>query len=802
MDTPPPSITPASDFSVVIAALNEAGNIGAVLDEILTLWDGQLDFEIVVVDDGSTDETAAVVLERANRTPRVRLVRQAYRRGKSAALGSGAAAARGRFMVTMDADGQDDPRDALRLAQTLRDAPEPKPLVAGARARRLDGFARLLATRFANGLRRRLLNDDCPDTGCGLKAFERDLFLQFPVFEGAHRFLPALAKAHGRDVVNVRVEHRERMSGDSKYTNLGRAAVGIFDLFGVAWLISRTRPQTPRPETPAAAAKLSFGAYALLAIFALFMFLPGQSSLPPTDRDESRYAQATAQMLESGDFIDIRFQDAERHLQPAGIYWLQAISVATFSSAADREIWANRLPSLISAVLSVLLTAWIASMAFGRSAGVVAGVMMAACVLLNTEARLAKIDATLLATILAAQGLLLKAYLDTKPLKHWQAILFWALLGVGLMLKGPIPLLVVAFTILVVSLWDRKVRWLGRLRPYWLVATLAVAAPWLIAINIKTNGAFLSEAVGQSMLYKVGHAQQGHAAPPGYHLLMFPLMFWPGALLAILAAPFAWANRRAPQVRFLLSWIFPTWAMFELIATKLPHYVLPTYPAIAAITAAALVASAGFLARKPGFITGALATIAALMGLVFCALLPYAALEFDSTKKIYAVIIGVIAGALWLWTCWRVARGRRNILTLVTATLAAFVLLPALFGTVAPSLQRVWLSRQINETFARVKPCDSSILISGPYAEPSMIYLVGTDTILADGERAATILSAGNGCDVALLGGDDEALFLTAMGAAGQTPVRLGQVAGQNYSNGRDLTLTFYAGPRAETAAN
>lgn len=549
------------EVSVVVAALDEAENIGPVLDEIETVFGGGAPFEIVVVDDGSTDATAEVVTARAAAAPRVRLVRHGRRRGKSAALGTGVAAARGRFVVTMDADGQDDPAEALKLVQALMAAPAPRPMVAGIRRSRRDGAARLVATRFANGLRQALLKDDCVDSGCGLKAFERDLFLRFPMFEGLHRFLPALAKAQGHPVLSIPIEQRPRMSGESKYTNLGRAAVGLFDLLGVAWLVSRTRPERA-PVADARRTGVGAMTYAALAVFAVLMFAPGQASLPPFDRDESRYAQAVVQMLDSGDFVDIRFQDRARHLQPAGIYWLQAAAVTAFSDPDARAIWAHRLPSLLAAIASVLLTAGVGTRAFGRGPGIAAAVILGASLLLNVEAHMAKIDATLLAVTLAVQGLLMRAYLDRERLSLPAAALFWALLGVGIMLKGPLILLFAGLTATALTLWDRSPQWLMRLRPWLVVLTALVVAPWVWAISERTQGAFLQEALGRSLMNKVGNSQQGHVGPAGYHLTMFGLVFWPGAIFALLAIPYAWLKRREPAVRFMIAWIVPAWIVF------------------------------------------------------------------------------------------------------------------------------------------------------------------------------------------------------------------------------------------------
>ncbi len=359
---------------------------------------------------------------------------------------------------------------------------------------------------------------------------------------------------------------------------------------------------TPDPSSRLRAADLL-----LLAAFALALFLPGLAELPPFDRDESRYAVAVTQMVASGDLIDIRYQDQPRWLQPAGIYWLQSLSVSLFG--APGEIWAHRVVSLSGAVLSVLLTAWLGARLFGRLAGMAAGAMLAACLVLNVEARMAKIDATMLVAVLAAQSALLLLYLQRTARPALAAAVLWVALGAGLMLKGPIPTMVTVLTAAAISLWNRDASWLKRLRAAWGVPLmLAIVLPWLLAIVIRTEGAFLSEAIGHSMLGKVADGQQGHGAPPGYHLLAFSVAFWPAALFLVLALPWVWANRQDARVRALVCWVVPTWLVFEIVATKLPHYTLPTYPALAILAGAALAAGAlrlpqgrVALARRPPF---------------------------------------------------------------------------------------------------------------------------------------------------------------------------------------------------------
>ncbi len=231
--------------SVVIAVLDEAENVEAVTAETLAALEPLGRFEIVFVDDGSTDATPGVLAQLAAVDPRVRWVRHDRRCGKSQAVRTGVLAARADWIATMDGDGQNDPLDVVEMLRAAWAATGAPPLVAGVRVRRNDPRSRLVATRIANGFRQAVLQDHCPDTGCGLKVFRRADFLLLPVFEGMHRFLPALFARYGHPLINREVCHRARTAGVSKYTNWGRALVGVVDLVGVIWLTRRTHPPLP-----------------------------------------------------------------------------------------------------------------------------------------------------------------------------------------------------------------------------------------------------------------------------------------------------------------------------------------------------------------------------------------------------------------------------------------------------------------------------------------------------------------------------------------------------------------------------
>jgi len=235
------------DISIVVAVFNEAGNIAPLAHEIVAVMREVAAIEVICVDDGSTDATAAEVLAARHEIPELRLLRHQRRAGQSAALCSGITAARGRLIVTLDGDGQNDPADIpALLALALRGEPA---LVAGIRTTRRDPWSKRAASKVANGLRAAVLRDRCPDTGCGLKVFPRAVFMRLPAFDGMHRYLPALFQAYGLPVVLQPVSHRPRLRGQSKYNNLGRALVGIVDMFGVLWLSHRTRSPGHVSET-------------------------------------------------------------------------------------------------------------------------------------------------------------------------------------------------------------------------------------------------------------------------------------------------------------------------------------------------------------------------------------------------------------------------------------------------------------------------------------------------------------------------------------------------------------------------
>jgi dolichol-phosphate mannosyltransferase len=227
--------------SIVVPVFNEEGAAAPLAREIAAAFNG-MDYEMIFVDDASRDATVSSLIALRSELPRLRVLQHERNAGQSRAVRSGVLASRGAIIVTLDGDGQNDPADGPRLAQRLLDGPAVLGLVGGRRAKRQDSTAKRFASRLGNGVRKRLLNDHADDTGCGLKAFRREVFLRLPYFDHIHRYLPALVLRDGFETAFEDVNHRPRVTGASKYNNLGRAWVSIADLAGVLWLRARARP--------------------------------------------------------------------------------------------------------------------------------------------------------------------------------------------------------------------------------------------------------------------------------------------------------------------------------------------------------------------------------------------------------------------------------------------------------------------------------------------------------------------------------------------------------------------------------
>ena len=532
----------------------------------------------------------------------------------------------------------------------------------------------------------------------------------------------------------------------------------------------------------------------LLLLLSLALYLPGLATLPPVDRDEARYIQATRQMLETGDFLRIRFQDEARNKKPAGVYWLQAAAVGAFSRADATSVWPYRLVSTLGATTAVLLVFLFGQQIFDRRTALVGAGLLAGSLDVVFEAHVATTDAILLATAVAAQGALAACYLAARRGERFGPVpagVFWVAEALSILIKGPVVPAISLLTILALAIADRRAAWLKGLRPLWGVPLLlALVLPWLVAIELATQGQFLNEAVGHDLLGKVAGAQEAHGAWPGYYLALLPATFWPGTLFLGVGAVWAWRNRRLPAARFLIAWVVPFWIVLEAVPTKLPHYVVPLYPALALVAAKGLIAAAEEgMAIPRRWIAWAPVALWALVAVALCGAL--VGLPFSLAHRASfggAVATAAIIAALWHLV--RQERGRLGLGSAAVAIIAGLLVTAPAFALVLPRLGEIWLSRSAAALVATERLPGERVVATG-YSEPSLVFLLGTDTGLMAPATAAEALVQGK-AKLALVADRQNDAFAAAIKTAGGEVRPFGAVRGFDYSNGRWITLRLY----------
>jgi len=542
--------------------------------------------------------------------------------------------------------------------------------------------------------------------------------------------------------------------------------------------------------------RLSLLAYVFLAMLCVGFFTPGFATLPPTDRDESSFAQASKQMIETGNYTDIRLQDVPRYKKPIGIYWLQSVAVNLLNPQHLDQIWAYRVPSLLGAIVAVLMTAALGTLLFNPATGLLAAMMLAGCVLLNVEARLAKTDAALLGCIVTAMYALARGFVGRMPSPFFTPFLFWTAVALGVLIKGPIIFLPILGVLFWLKLTDKNIAWFRTLHPaLGLPYALALIAPWFIAISLQSHGAFMEQSAGHDMLAKLWQGQNRGILPPGLHLLALPIVFFPFSLFVILAAPDIWKNRHDASVKFCLGWAVLTWIVFELSLTKLPHYVLPAYPAIALLTAKFLLDGLPTIStttrRFPiALIIGFWLILGVGFAIVF-SLLPSLTDNILAWPQIAAGAALILSqGAALLFF------PRQKIASLIALTIGALIFLSVTFGVTIPNLRSVWMSREVTEAVAPVRPCAETQIISLGYHEPSLVFLAGTDTLMPFNSIDAANALKQNPCRVAVVDAKHRQEFLDAFSGDATQPQESGTIEGLNSGHGAQIAMTIYVLPK------
>ena len=530
-----------------------------------------------------------------------------------------------------------------------------------------------------------------------------------------------------------------------------------------------------------------------LALFCLICWLPGFFSLPPGDRDESRFAQATKQMLETGDFVRISNGGEARNRKPIGIHWLQLPFAAAARAAGVSAIWPYRVPSLLGGLVAVLGTFELGMLVSGdRRTAMLAGAMLAGSLLLSSEVHIAKTDAALLGATVVAMAVLGRGYLAPERVGARTAAAFWLAMAAGILIKGPVLPMVAALSVL--ALWvadrgaaDRRAGWLGCLRAAWGVPLLLLAVlPWFVAIGVATHGMFFRQSIGGDLAGKLAGGDDAHGAPPGLHLLLLPLLALPAGVAMLRSLPDAWADRRERASRFLLAWLVPSWLVFELVPTKLPHYVLPLYPPLCLL-------GARFLAEPARLAPGWLKRLSDGAFALACVVLAGALLALPVVVRgawwlglPAALAVGVVAVAVF-------GRERRRGVVLGVALMPLVTW--SVLGLELPALSPLWIAPRVEAALRADWPgwnARGEGFGTVGFREPSLMFLAGTKmAVLASPAEGAAALAGGR-VTALLIDRRDQAAFEAAAARAGITPRLVDTLAGVNYSRGQRVGLALY----------
>ncbi|MGB2068102.1 MAG: ArnT family glycosyltransferase [Candidatus Puniceispirillaceae bacterium] len=541
---------------------------------------------------------------------------------------------------------------------------------------------------------------------------------------------------------------------------------------------------------------------ALILVLAMLAaaVLIGHQTVPPMDRDESRFAQASKQMLASGDYVTVRFQDELRAKKPAGIYWLQSAAAGLFG--AD-DIAAYRLPSLLAFLAAIWGTYHLASHLYRKPRALLAAAVLGASLLAFAEAHLAKTDTVLMALCLAQQMALMRIYLAVQlgrapPERSW--LWFWVFMGAAIMIKGPIAPLLGLVTIAALCLWDRSYRWLEQLHfARGLLVLAALTLPWAILVTLATDGAFLDIAVRGDFLAKVKAGQESHGAPIGTYMVLLGLLIWPGCILlprAVAQVPTLLAHA---QSRFLIAWIVPFWLLIELIPTKLPHYPLPVFPALAVLLVCAVeVPLPGdpksgklrykfqrYLALAGEYAMLAIAGV--LAAVVLWAAITHGGQTGGRAFSFAMISLALLAVVLWQGILWHRGGGIRPVaIILLVGVLFNFSLISGLL----PALSRLHVSTAIDQAITSLKLNPPAIAAAG-FHEPSLVFLRGSDVLLLNGPEAALFLAEAPG-GLAIVENRQREAFLAMAGQLGEELLPPYQISGFNVSKGNDVLIFLY----------
>lgn len=538
----------------------------------------------------------------------------------------------------------------------------------------------------------------------------------------------------------------------------------------------------------------------ILGFLALICFFSTLNMVPPLDRDESRYIQATVQMLETKDFVNINFLESPRLKKPPGIYWLQAISAVGIKKIFfldSAPIWAFRIPSAIGASVSIWVTFLLGQFLFGRAQGLIAALLLMSSPIVIMESHIAKTDSVLLALFLCALYILVKIvfYADKKLPKPSDITIFafWIIMSFTFLIKGPIALVILLLTIISYKVLKEPINFKDLKPIMGIILFMLIILPWFILINSGNNNDVLFNTIKKDMVLKLVSVQESHGAPPGSYLLSSILTAWPIALFIIPSALWCFKNKDNKSVKFLLCSLIPSWLFFEIIPTKLLHYVLPLLPSFAILTAAMIISSVKgikFRGISENYIFKFLSALPFLGGAIIAAGIIYIGNRYGEGLTLSILLIASIY-VFSSFLCGYLLYIKSFIKAALVVIICNIIALKLLIILIPNQLQKIWISERIYSQI-QDKNLSEVFLLLG-YSEPSLIFRLGSQTKIVSSNKGAINLILNNNINYIIIEKfyldqfkklcEENGIVINAIGNS---------ILGFNYSKGKNVEIIVF----------
>lgn len=529
--------------------------------------------------------------------------------------------------------------------------------------------------------------------------------------------------------------------------------------------------------------------YLILSVLCIILYLPGIAALPVTDRDEPMYAQASRQMVEDGEYIKINFQKTPRNKKPSGIYWLQTLSVKAFGE--KDEIWPYRVPSFLGVLFSILLLFWGGSALIKPEKALLASALLACSTMLVLVGHVAITDAALLAAITGSMAALARIFSHNlknsslPPIRY--ALIFWICAGLGILIKVPFALLMTIGIAIAIRIKYKSLSNLRGLRIWWgLPLCLVIVAPWFIAINLATDWQWLQESLGHDFAGKLTSAHEGHGGFPGLYLLSLLAGFWPGIIFLAPALAFTF-RRRSGVDFFLLGWIIPLWLILEFVPTKLPHYLLPVYPALALLVAEYIMSPEKLptnkFARILSFALRWLGVLAPVGLLGFLTLF----MMYLSGRTFIPMLIPGIAAIIYTYFAIKYLLKHSRLKLILTSVLLMLVAIPVTLEWGVSTVDEAWLSREIARGYKECvkelpsRPYLSPRLISLGFHMPSLVFQTDRRTLPSDDVRFCVNEFINDDNSLIIVSQEHIQKFLEVMHSKNAPAIPVKEIYGYNY---------------------